>query len=66
MLFRERACQGRRGVGQAREQELRQMIRDFQNEADADTSQRQWKQIEKEIFGVDYHDGLLERRGYRI
>lgn len=43
-------------VGQARERKLRQTIRDFQNEADADTSQRQWKQIEKEIFGVDYHD----------
>jgi len=43
-------------VGRARERKLRRTIRDFQNETDADTSQRQWKQIEKEVFGVDYND----------
>jgi hypothetical protein len=43
-------------VIEARERKLRGMIRAFQNESDADKSNRQWKQIEKEVFGVDYHD----------
>lgn len=43
-------------VAQARERKLRRTIRDFQKESDADISQRQWKQIEKEVFGVDYLD----------
>jgi glutamine phosphoribosylpyrophosphate amidotransferase len=43
-------------VGEARERKLRQMIRNFQNEGDTSTSHRQWKQIEKEVFGVDYND----------
>jgi hypothetical protein len=32
------------------------MIRAFQNEPDSNKSSRQWKQIEKEVFGVEYHD----------
>ena len=43
-------------VGEARERKLRQMIRNFQNEGDNSTSHRQWKQIEKEVFGVEYND----------
>jgi len=43
-------------VIEARERKLREAIRTFQNEPDANRSQRQWKQIEKEVFGVDYHD----------
>ena len=43
-------------VSEARERKLRQTIRSFQNEGDASKSYRQWKQIEKEVFGVDYHD----------
>src|ERR1035441_7053456 len=38
-------------VGEARERKLRQMIQNFQNEGDTSTSHRQWKQIEKEVFG---------------
>ena len=43
-------------VGEARERKLRQMIRKFKNEGDTSTSHRQWKQIEKEVFGVEYND----------
>src|ERR1035437_49892 len=43
-------------VGEARERKLRQMIRNFRNEGDTSTSHRQWKQIEKEVFGVEYND----------
>jgi len=43
-------------VIEAREMKLRGMIRAFQNEPDSNKSSRQWKQIEKEVFGVEYHD----------
>ena len=43
-------------VIEAREQKLREAIRTFQNERDAGRSHEQWKQIEKEVFGVDYND----------
>jgi hypothetical protein len=43
-------------VREARERKLRAMVRQFQNESDANKSQRQWKQIEKEVFGVEYDD----------
>ncbi len=43
-------------VIEAREQKLREAIRTFQNERDAGKSHKQWKQIEKEVFGVDYND----------
>jgi hypothetical protein len=43
-------------VGEARERKLRQMIRNLQEEGDTSKSHRQWKQIEKEVFGVEYHD----------
>jgi hypothetical protein len=43
-------------VAEARERKLRQIIRTFQNEGDTDKAHRQWKQIEKEVFGVEYHD----------
>ena len=42
-------------VGEAKERKLRQMIRNFR-ESDPGTSHRQWNQIEKEVFGVDYND----------
>jgi|SRR5450432_2314431 hypothetical protein len=41
-------------VGEARERKLRHMIRTFQNEPESRTSHKQWKQIEKEVFGVEY------------
>lgn len=43
-------------VIEARERKLRGLIRTFQNERDAGKSDRQWQQIEKEVFGVDYDD----------
>ncbi len=43
-------------VGEAREHRLRRTIRTFQEEPDADKSHSRWRQIEKEIFGVDYTD----------
>ena len=43
-------------VIEARERKLRQSIRQFQSEPDADESHRQWKQIEKQVFGVEYND----------
>jgi len=43
-------------VGEARERKLRQMIRNFQDEGDTGKSHSQWKQIEKEVFGVEYDD----------
>jgi hypothetical protein len=43
-------------VIEAREQKLREAIRTFQNERDAGKSHERWKQIEKEVFGVDYND----------
>ena len=42
-------------VGEAKERKLRQMIRNFQ-ESNTSASHRQWKQIEKEVFGVEYND----------
>src|SRR6266446_3915824 len=45
-----------RQVSEARERKLRQMVRRFQDEPDAIQSHKQWKQIEKEVFGADYHD----------
>jgi RimJ/RimL family protein N-acetyltransferase len=49
------------GIGEAHqgrglESRLRKMIRGFQNEPNAGKSHQQWKEIEKEIFGVDYRD----------
>lgn len=43
-------------VSEARERKLRQTIRNFQNEGDAGKSHSQWKQIKKEVFGVEYND----------
>lgn len=43
-------------VGEARDQKLRQMIRKFQNQPDNNKSHQQWKQIEKEVFGVEFND----------
>jgi hypothetical protein len=40
----------------ARERRLRELIRDFQTEPDSIQSNRRWKRIEKEVFGVDFHD----------
>ena len=45
-----------RQVSEARERKLRQMVRQFQDEPDAIQSHKHWKQIEKEVFGVDYND----------
>ena len=43
-------------VIEARERKLREMIRKLQSEPDATKSYNQWKQIEKEVFGVEYND----------
>jgi len=43
-------------VVEARERKLRGMIRSFQNEPDAGKSHARWRQIEKEVFGVEYND----------
>jgi hypothetical protein len=43
-------------VGQARERRLREMIGKFQSEPDDTKAHQQWKQIEKEVFGVDFRD----------
>ncbi len=43
-------------VGEARERKLRGVIRKFQSETDESDAHRQWKQIEKMVFGVDYPD----------
>ena len=43
-------------VGEARERKLRELIRQFQSESNETDAQRQWKQIEKMVFGLDYSD----------
>ena len=43
-------------VVRARDDRLRKMVRSFQDQPDAGKSARQWKQIEKEIFGVEFKD----------
>jgi len=43
-------------VGEARERKLRELIREFQSESNEPDAHRQWKQIEKLVFGVDYPD----------
>jgi hypothetical protein len=43
-------------VVEARDRMLRNMIRDFQNEPDAAVANGQWKNIEKEVFGVEFRD----------
>jgi len=43
-------------VTEARERKLREMVHTFQSGHDASESHKQWKQIEKEVFGVEYHD----------
>ena len=41
-------------VSEARERRLREIVRKFQGEPDADRARGQWKRIEKEVFGVHY------------
>jgi hypothetical protein len=43
-------------VAEARERKLRELIRKFQSESKEADANRQWKQIEKMVFGVDYPD----------
>jgi predicted CoA-binding protein len=43
-------------VAEAREHKLRELIREFQSESNETATDRQWKQIEKMVFGVDYPD----------
>jgi hypothetical protein len=43
-------------VGEARERKLRELIRKFQSESNETDAHRQWSQIEKTVFGVDYLD----------
>ena len=43
-------------VGEAREHKLRKLIREFQSEPDELDAHRQWKRVEKMVFGVDYQD----------
>jgi hypothetical protein len=43
-------------VAEIRERKLRELIRKFQSESNETDANRQWKQIEKMVFGVDYPD----------
>jgi hypothetical protein len=43
-------------VGEARDRKLRELIRKFQSESNETDAHREWKQIEKMVFGVDYPD----------
>jgi predicted CoA-binding protein len=43
-------------VGEARERNLRELVRKFQSESQEADAHRQWKQIENMVFGVDYPD----------
>jgi len=43
-------------VGEVRERKLRELIRKFQSESIESDARRQWKEIEKTVFGVDYPD----------
>ena len=43
-------------VAGAQRRRLEQMIEKFQSEPDNAKAHRQWKQVEKMIFGVDYPD----------
>jgi len=43
-------------VSEIRERKLRELIRNFQSESNETNANRQWKQIEKMVFGVDYPD----------
>jgi len=38
------------------EAQLRALIRQFQNESDAEKAQAHWKRIERQVFGVDFDD----------
>ena len=38
------------------EHNLRMLLRQFQNESEPAKAQQQWKQIEKEVFGVEFDD----------
>jgi hypothetical protein len=43
-------------VAEAQKRKLEQMVEKFQSEHDDLKAHKQWKQIEKMIFGVDYSD----------
>jgi hypothetical protein len=38
------------------EEQLRELIRRFQNEPDADVAHKPWRRIEKIVFGVTFED----------
>ena len=42
--------------GKPRERKLRELVREFQSESNEADARRQWKQIEKMVFGVHYRD----------
>jgi len=43
-------------VAEIRERKLREAIRKFQSEPNKTNAHRQWKHIERMVFGVDYPD----------
>lgn len=43
-------------VGEARKRKLEQMVEKFQSESNDAKAHRQWKEIEKTIFGVQFRD----------
>ena len=43
-------------VGEARQRKLKEMVEEFQSQPDGDKAHKQWKEIEKTIFGVEYQD----------
>jgi hypothetical protein len=56
MKMGRRRCDDSDSRAEARKQKLRESIRTFQTESDTVKSNRQWKQIEKQVFGVEYKD----------
>ena len=53
--FLEKLLNGER-TRQNRKKKLEQTVEKFQSEADDAKAHRQWKQIEKTIFGVRFRD----------
>ena len=43
-------------VSEARRRKLAKTVGQFQAEADEDSADRQWKEIEKLVFGIEYKD----------
>ena len=47
---------GTEGIAEAQRRKLGQMVDQFQREPDDARAHRQWKEIEKTVFGIEYPD----------